>query len=716
MPQHYDQLAPRPRVARPNGRPPGSGSAATPALPAPQLPKTQLTPGQYWKRAAGLVPDVRALEDLRVAEDQWDQFRRGQTSDFTQRSRGEFSQTLDDARTENLAAVEAGLGPAPWRAAPSPAVGDLGPAGAAGAAGPVGPGASPQDQVNIFRGDTVTRHPSAASAGPQSLGNQEPFSLPPDPVNIFRGEEVTRFPSAAASLAPVGAQAEQVLGVPQSQFGREASLASESAQRVALNPTLNTARDIQEGLLPPSPLTPQQQGFGAATQAQEARLSGLDAQIAAAGQPVTLPPFDPRLSPQPSAGPTSQLQQMNEARGAANMRDFQAQQQAQQAQQQQVYQAARGARTPGKVFDRAGAEARAEATLEAGQQTIPELQARIDAGEPVPTQAPAEFLADAKQRLVMQELAAQNRQSLDFRARGLAPEAQEAQAGAFIGDPALEDFRGAETARDELIAKLRPDRIARQQAKTGAALPTDKASDPEGINALARNLGVQDRAQGLRPDVRMNRLEAKSMTPGQKMTFQENIQLHGIEGATTMEQLKPEYQKRQMFQSMANAASAAGQPFDADTTWDTLNRAFSDETIGGAATSDSLTAATRNSTQALANDPLFQGLSEDPSVANIEQWLVQNRNQLNEAELGRVKKLIEDLTASDSVFRERRETLGAHGLPEVSNVMKFGKEANSEKAERGLRQQERVTAQYKERRVTEQLPTFYTHGATGFLP
>jgi hypothetical protein len=486
-----------------------SGSAP-PSLPAPQLPKTALAPGVWKKRAASLVPDANALNDVMVDDWGWGQFRTG-NADFTSRARADYSQALDEERSRNLAAIEAQLGPAPWRAQQ----GDSAGVGATGAAGPTGP--TQGEEGAVPRG-FVPRYYENRARAQQGLGPLQPAPTPAGFVPEYYQGGAAMPTGPVAPVSPLAPQPEgpirrgtdedpnAIFGMQQTAFGREAARAAAQPEGYYDMPmsTLGEAQAIRQGRptipLPPdkAALTPEQQAMDQRELANRARIDDLDAQIAAAAAPRSLPPLDMRLAPQAGVAPPSGREQMLRERGDANMANVLAQQQADRKQAAAVYQAQRTMRVPGKVFDRQAAEQQALADI-----TDRDMQAARDAvaaGLPVPPQMPEAERNKAMRRAAISEYADQVRQGLAAAGRAQPDEARRLYPGAFVGDADPEGTNARNEPWDEVLERRRANRLARQQRRTGAALPTGPTLDPRastprpGTSAWASDRGAGRKA------------------------------------------------------------------------------------------------------------------------------------------------------------------------------------------------------------------------------
>jgi hypothetical protein len=242
---------------------------------------------------------------------------------------------------------------------------------------------------------------------------------------------------------------------------------------------------------------------------------------------------------QATGPPLSGRQLMLQEAGDLNMAAAQEWQKDQEEMARQVQAAYRGMVQPGLFFDRDTAEANAREQL---------------TGTQVPTEDPA--MQDAARRLALGEHAGQMRQAATFADRGRAQAAAKAYPGAWRGRP--EDFERLDdqgrplnregTPYEEVIADRRKARRARLS-------PALALGDP--ANELARRLGVQERAQGLRPDPQRNRLAAKQQL-GLDMTPEDQIALMGPEAFAMKRSFDPDVRAASVFSAIGQAAASAG--------------------------------------------------------------------------------------------------------------------------------------------------------------
>lgn len=238
-------------------------------------------------------------------------------------------------------------------------------------------------------------------------------------------------------------------------------------------------------------LTPQQQAFDDRTTGFENQLMDIEAQMA-----------NPRLFPQrPSLVPDAAIPVAPNQLESGRMRMLAA---------------------TGDANLRAGAQAQQAADL-AGEQQYRDRLAGLGRSDLV-TDRPEDA---ADRALSLQEHTARKREALDLALQGDV-------AGARAADPGA--WRGSATAEDTEQAAI--EGFRRRQARR------------ESPEAQARQMGVTQRAQGLRPTPALNRLRVKE-GGGAELSLAENRRLHGPEMALQMEALKPAVQVRAAVQQFA---------------------------------------------------------------------------------------------------------------------------------------------------------------------
>jgi hypothetical protein len=196
----------------------------------------------------------------------------------------------------------------------------------------------------------------------------------------------------------------------------------------------------------------------------------------------------------------------------------------------------------------------------------------------------------------------------------------------------------------------------------------------------------------------VNRLLAKQqlgIEPNEQeraMIESEQIRREGLDSYVARQQLSPEARRATLMAGLAPNIGDGGLSLDqAQTIVDQYAPLAPGQTSQAGMTpapDAPFAEKKRRSVEALATDPLFSGLPEDPSPAAFNKWLAENRQSFSEGELEQAKQVIEDRMASSPKFRDQIKATQRHhklkGTDEIFHLLEHGARANTAAALVGL--------------------------------